>query len=701
MVRNNTDSSSDNNNDKLREEQTINIDDDDDVSISQPSNKGKSKQNENNDSDIEFTQTTSNSTYKRRKSGLNDINDQPPTSKPRVESGLTSKMTSKSTSSKIKRLFENGETDIRELSKQSRLLPIFRIHIGNYNCEKTTKKRFLIHSQHFGFMIYSRSKTTEDFVSPFRGIDAKSIVSIQYRVDENIKKEMYLITLNTDNDIIKSINDPQKAFSLMNKVGNKNYQLGFSDETPTITFITDQKDRSFGLDHRHVLYQNLSYIAHEHGFEIDTIPDDIWNKNLNENEHRPSRKSEDDFVTRLGHKRKLKSDSDSEDVNDNSNHKNNIGTGTSRNIPNSKKPLEFSESEDEKQDNLPSYLKTPNANKRFSNYETSFVKRKPQPIVPGAARNTQKAKAQEDQAEFKPTTQITTAGKQRENKNRKAKSVINRNSEDMTTGQGSKSKYFEYIPSRPALDPAIANQVYLTKDFDNGSLTIRRGDRATLDPEEYLNDCIVEYGIRLSLMKLRERDPILADQVHLFSSFFYSSLVSAYFNEPSNPYKAIWRWTKSTDIFRKKYILVPICENLHWYLAIIVNPSGTLYGPLQKPEKNQRAKPKPQPRALKRTSVNDYDQVTLKPEETKDKQEEKSKDNKNNYIVELSSDSEDEVEVESKIMEKNTGNNESTESNESNDNNQIQNNDSKFEFYYKIKKLIFFVFRLCVSSHSN
>jgi Ulp1 family protease len=32
-------------------------------------------------------------------------------------------------------------------------------------------------------------------------------------------------------------------------------------------------------------------------------------------------------------------------------------------------------------------------------------------------------------------------------------------------------------------------------------------------------------------------------------------------------------WTKNVNIFSKNYIVVPINEDTHWYLAVIVNPS--------------------------------------------------------------------------------------------------------------------------------
>lgn len=37
-------------------------------------------------------------------------------------------------------------------------------------------------------------------------------------------------------------------------------------------------------------------------------------------------------------------------------------------------------------------------------------------------------------------------------------------------------------------------------------------------------------------------------------------------------YEFVKKWTKKVDVFKKKYLVIPINEKLHWYLAILVNP---------------------------------------------------------------------------------------------------------------------------------
>lgn len=41
-------------------------------------------------------------------------------------------------------------------------------------------------------------------------------------------------------------------------------------------------------------------------------------------------------------------------------------------------------------------------------------------------------------------------------------------------------------------------------------------------------------------------------------------------------YDTVKKWTKATNVFDKRFIIVPINESFHWFLAVIFNPSGVL-----------------------------------------------------------------------------------------------------------------------------
>ncbi|KAH7914279.1 hypothetical protein BJ138DRAFT_1098802 [Hygrophoropsis aurantiaca] len=107
-----------------------------------------------------------------------------------------------------------------------------------------------------------------------------------------------------------------------------------------------------------------------------------------------------------------------------------------------------------------------------------------------------------------------------------------------------------------------------------GALNIMRTDLNRLQPGEFLNDTLIEFGLKLWLSELRENNPTLADQIHVFSSFFYKKLHNK--KSQDEGYQSVRKWTSKFDLFSKKYIIVPINENLHWYLAIIYEPEYIL-----------------------------------------------------------------------------------------------------------------------------
>ncbi|KAI0647692.1 hypothetical protein C8Q79DRAFT_906682, partial [Trametes meyenii] len=57
-----------------------------------------------------------------------------------------------------------------------------------------------------------------------------------------------------------------------------------------------------------------------------------------------------------------------------------------------------------------------------------------------------------------------------------------------------------------------------------GAVNITRGDLKRLDSGQYLNDTLIEFGLKVWLNNLRAEQPVLAEQVHVFNSFFYKKL---------------------------------------------------------------------------------------------------------------------------------------------------------------------------------
>ncbi|KAF8546883.1 hypothetical protein OG21DRAFT_1425941 [Imleria badia] len=115
--------------------------------------------------------------------------------------------------------------------------------------------------------------------------------------------------------------------------------------------------------------------------------------------------------------------------------------------------------------------------------------------------------------------------------------------------------------SPPPLPPAQLEPdevVLMYPPTGTGALSIMQSDLRRLLPEEYLNDTLIEFGLKLWLNDLHGKDPALANQIHVFSSFFYKKLNNR--KNPEDGYNSVRKWTSKVDLFTKKYIIVPINE---------------------------------------------------------------------------------------------------------------------------------------------
>uniref|UniRef100_A0A0K2UUZ0 Ubiquitin-like protease family profile domain-containing protein n=1 Tax=Lepeophtheirus salmonis TaxID=72036 RepID=A0A0K2UUZ0_LEPSM len=130
------------------------------------------------------------------------------------------------------------------------------------------------------------------------------------------------------------------------------------------------------------------------------------------------------------------------------------------------------------------------------------------------------------------------------------------------------------------LDCSGNEEVLLSYD----GFVITSHDYCTLERGKFLNDSIIDFYLAWLLRdKVSESQ---RDEVHIFSSHFYSRLISkpllnkkvqAFERDPnkSKAEKAHLRvkgWTKKFDIFQKKLLIIPICHKYHWFMILICNP---------------------------------------------------------------------------------------------------------------------------------
>ncbi|KAG8709825.1 hypothetical protein FRC08_017990 [Ceratobasidium sp. 394] len=133
----------------------------------------------------------------------------------------------------------------------------------------------------------------------------------------------------------------------------------------------------------------------------------------------------------------------------------------------------------------------------------------------------------------------------------------------------------------PLQDPDEIMLVY--PQSGTGAVNINRAELLRLEPGEFLNDTLIELGLKLWLNELRANHPGLVDQIHVFNSFFFKKLDAGGRGKRCD-YNSVKKWTSKIDLFKKKFIIVPINEHLHWYLAIICFPEHVLRAPAPAPQ---------------------------------------------------------------------------------------------------------------------
>ncbi|VUZ52139.1 unnamed protein product [Hymenolepis diminuta] len=111
------------------------------------------------------------------------------------------------------------------------------------------------------------------------------------------------------------------------------------------------------------------------------------------------------------------------------------------------------------------------------------------------------------------------------------------------------------------------------------SIFLTYADIECLAPGMFVNDTIINFYLKY--LYFEQFSDQQRHSTHLFNSFFYSRLCAAHPETNSNDeerevvmarHKAVATWTRRSDIFTKDYIIIPINENLHWFLGLVCYP---------------------------------------------------------------------------------------------------------------------------------
>jgi len=96
-------------------------------------------------------------------------------------------------------------------------------------------------------------------------------------------------------------------------------------------------------------------------------------------------------------------------------------------------------------------------------------------------------------------------------------------------------------------------------------------DRDRLRDDEFLNDNLIGFYMRFLQDHLERTNKEAAKKVYFFNSYFFDTLINTPKGERGINYSAVEKWTRSVDLFSYDYIVVPINQAAHWYVAIICN----------------------------------------------------------------------------------------------------------------------------------
>ena len=106
-------------------------------------------------------------------------------------------------------------------------------------------------------------------------------------------------------------------------------------------------------------------------------------------------------------------------------------------------------------------------------------------------------------------------------------------------------------------------------------VTIEWQDLERLDDGEMLNDNVINFYLKHLAIQLEQTSPELAKRVYWFNSYFFDTVTQGKGARGIN-YEGVEKWTRKVNLFAYDYVIVPVNESAHWYVAIVCNLPGLL-----------------------------------------------------------------------------------------------------------------------------
>lgn len=112
-----------------------------------------------------------------------------------------------------------------------------------------------------------------------------------------------------------------------------------------------------------------------------------------------------------------------------------------------------------------------------------------------------------------------------------------------------------------------------SSDSRASKIAVYSQDMLRLKPNVYLNDNLIELKLCLLEESLDYRE---RERFYFFNTHFFDRLIDCSAGINSGELldeQALFSWVKE-DIFQKEFLVFPINQSLHWYLAVICSPGG-------------------------------------------------------------------------------------------------------------------------------
>lgn len=111
-----------------------------------------------------------------------------------------------------------------------------------------------------------------------------------------------------------------------------------------------------------------------------------------------------------------------------------------------------------------------------------------------------------------------------------------------------------------------------------GGTAVSTSNYCRLGTGVYMNDALISFYLKyLHRVVLTEEQ---RHQTYMFSSFFYSRLrwaksVHGCLPTAKERHDGVARWTKNLKLFDHDFIVFPLNDAEHWFVAIVCNPNLT------------------------------------------------------------------------------------------------------------------------------